>query len=299
MIFVFLALPIVAIAGYLIGIFYRNLRIKQIQADTLQKPEYDVQDKLTPAEFCLLMKGRVDKNAFMGEIIQLQNMGYLELNETPSGQITAAKTNVFNKNIQPLQQELISAMFSRQSGNVFELKRVYLLIGDLKFYTRQSLIKKGWIEKGKPHLTLESTMPRRFLIREVASIILFPLLAFFAGKATGIDGEDLFVMPIMAAVAVLVSSIIVAFYIHFKDYFRRSASHTLHVTEKYRTDYEASYGLYIYMKVSGMDTMTPDRETLNFKQLDKLYPYAVATGLDPAITKLLIRGRHQKATVNP
>lgn len=56
---------------------------------------------------------------------------------------------------------------------------------------------------------------------------------------------------------------------------------------QYKHSYDEMIGLRQYLTVSGMDTMTPDYTTLDFRTLDTLYPYAVALGMDKRLIELL------------
>lgn len=291
--FIFIVLPLLALIGYFVGVAYRNAHIKNTKARTLQKSEYALQDKLTPAEFQLLMKGSVNRNALAGEIIALQNQGYIHINRDTTGKPIATQTVKEWRNAQPLQRQLLASIFPRYAHSSYDLSTSKPLLRELRYYARKSLESKGWITPPRLHLTIDSLMPKRYYTRLGIALITTPMFMFVLGKQLGMDNESLFILTLLGGVVVLCGSVITALTIHLIDYFRRGAAHTLHVTEKYKAEYAKAYGVYIYLSVSGMDTMTPEYDSLEFSGLDTLYPYAVAVGMDKEVTRLLTQTRTQ------
>lgn len=152
------------------------------------------------------------------------------------------------------------------------------------------LVNKGWVTDSN----IKSSIQNNSFKYETISlaVIVIGLFIGFIGAPFMVTGQDIYqeigIVLMLIGVFGVITSLFVLFFIRVTSIqIMVSSPITRRITPKFQDRYQEIYGLFLYMKVSGMDIMTPDYKTLDLRGLDKLYPYAVAVGLDKRLTREL------------
>lgn len=271
----------VGVLGHLAGRVVTRLRIRKIRQRHLQKPLYDIQDNLSPAEFGYIFDGTIGRREWTAEIILLTMRGYIKLERLPNGTFNAVKTLEGKLPLTSVQSALLKSMDNANVGDT----------ATLEYEVTKSLRQKGWIMTRKPPLRGLSEVPLRYIIIGFIINLTVCMTMLLAGKAFGLSGETLYMAILLVLTAEAIVSVISGFVITFRGEMLHSARFIMAATTKYEQQWKDVYGVYEYIRVSGMDIFTPDYETMSFKGLDSLYPYAVALGLDKKVVKLIVSVR--------
>lgn len=282
---VLIPLLVLSFSGALIGILIGRYTWNRRQAEALKSAPltatYQLIDKLTPAEFALLYEGKVTDKAVFGNIVYLIQHDILTITKTKTGlkldfRPAKAKTNE--------QRSVLHSLRSLKSEYPNHIQITSTLV-DTTRSTQKSLELKGWIGSESNSSDFRAFDMRLFvavltlLIGSLVSIVLI----LSPSQPIQIIGAMIgAVTVVLFFTIILIASSIRA----FLSSFRNSSYLARRISEKYQAGYKDLHGLYIYLKVSGLDTMTPDYNDLStIKGLDRLYPYAVAVGLDKQIVK--------------
>ena len=128
------------------------------------------------------------------------------------------------------------------------------------------------------------TYTRNALIMGAAGLLTAVLITIVAGASS-----DTIVFTVVLTLSLeMVLGALAALVVVFRGEMIHSAQFTMAATTKYAQQWRDVYGVYEYIRVSGMDIFTPHYETMDFVGLDPLYPYAVAAGLDKKVIKLIV-----------
>jgi hypothetical protein len=274
------ALLAVSLWGAGLGLLYRRAHYRRLAAATLGKPEYDIARDLSPAEFSMIVTGRITRGAIAGEILWLAMHGYIGLTRDDRGRVAATRERLSaGGRLSELQTEALKELFYRVLPGSPAPLRDARLTGLLRYQTLKSLQEKGWINPAMPYLRGNSAMPQRYWVILMSALLAGLIVPWAISGSIYVAGAVETVIVILA--------VIWGYWIIFTGHFRDAAGIALRTSDMYKTDYDKVYGVYEYMKVSGMDTMLPEHGSLTFKGLDPLYPYAVAAGLDRRIVKEL------------
>lgn len=284
------ALLLLSLGGTGLGVFISHVvwlrRRRQSIATTTLIAQYDLPEKLTPVEFALLCDGRMTRQAAIGQVVYLAMKGIVDLSRDPNqntvavsfhrGKETATDAPVVHE-LLPLEGQYRHLPISRE------------LRTSLERDAEASLQAKGWLDPKNDF------GEKRFknLIVIMAAVTLAMMVVSAVALVSGAASHDnaLAAIVLVVSIVVLVSSLVTivfgTFVYHLVRYFYQDARIARRVNAKFRQHYNLVYGIYLYLRVSGSDTMTPDYATLDLSGLDALYPYAIAAGLDEQIGRFI------------
>jgi hypothetical protein len=270
---------IVALLGNLAGYTVRRSRLRKLRKADIQKPLYSIQDDLSPAEFGLIVDGTIGHKELVGEIILLAMQGQVTLAKLSTGRFAVHKNLEVVRASTPIQNAILATIDGPNNGWIN-------LQPALEYETRRSLVNKDWIINAKPPLRAFSDVPRSYtrtaLVIGATGMAAVTALTLIFGTA-----NDLWLFIPLALGFEMVFAALAAMVIVFHGEMIHNAQFVLAATTKYTQKWKDTYGVYEYIRVSGMDVFTPDYETMDFSGLDPLYPYAVAAGLDKKMLKLV------------
>ena len=278
-----LALFIIAISsiGYLSGYLARRWRIRTIRRSTTQKAAYELVQDLSPAEFGYIIDGKFDAKEVAAELVVLYTRGFINvlINEDGSKKIVK---NVGQRGRLTDMQTTILKQIPAQNGALF-----YSLVDDVRYAAEQSLIKKGWIVHRKRPISEIDLLDIKSSYRAICLLLLLvaPVIWFLC-FIFGVRGTALQMTPILYLTALFIVSFIIGLILLFKGKRQLGMGIVFAASPTFARDWKDIYGVYEYIRVSGMDTFTPNYENYDFTGLDKLYPYAVAAGLDKKIISM-------------
>ncbi|MBC7943140.1 DUF2207 domain-containing protein [Candidatus Saccharibacteria bacterium] len=265
--------------GSILGVIVRKYKIRNIRKKTLQKPQYSIEDDLSPAEFGFIIDGKIGHKELVAEVIQLSLDGHIKLEKDNSGKLTITRIYGSKDRLQPLQAAILKEIGS--SGRV-----PYTLSDVIEYETTKSLNKKGWIVTPKTSPRYMSEISLVSIVKAIAVALVGLLIIFVVSVLIGLSGGDLY----MAVALSLLFEIFIAFIVGLIAMVKGEMLHSIGpirgATTKYKQNWQNVKGVYDYIKISGMDIFTPDYEALDFDKLDELYPYAVAAGFDKHILRL-------------
>jgi hypothetical protein len=285
---VLIVVLVVGVLGHLAGRLVTKLKIRKIRQYHFQKPLYNIQGNLSPAEFGYIIDGTIGPREWTAEIILLTMQGHIKLKRLPSGAFNATKTLEGKTPLTSVQVTLLKSIDNPGADD----------IAALEYEVTKSLRQKGWIMSKKPPLRGLSKVPLKYIIIGFIINIIVCMATLLAGKAFDVSGEALYVAILLVLTVEAIVSIIAGFVIVFRGEMLHNARFIMTTTTKYKQQWKDAYGVYEYIRVSGMDIFTPDYETMNFKGLDPLYAYAVAAGFDKKVVKLIVSVRKYRSYGN-
>lgn len=280
------------IAGYVFGKLVAWLHTRQkiyhITKQDIQAVQFELFEALDPIEFALLLRGTMSQDAIYGQLVYLTQQGYITLRRDSHTHLLYVTRNTSRISRSSITIQTLKAFSDLAHPLVFSFD-----VEELLNITRQSLRDKGWLKRNALRSTNE-VIARYDRLLFIASIAMFSLLVLaaiiimaFAKYMYSPLGYAFFYVCLGLLAADLIIIILGTF---GRIFYRQAYSGTLtirSIAPKYRKFYKNILGLYTYMKVSGLDTMTPQDGDLTFSDIDKLYPYAVSTGIDVEIKKRL------------
>lgn len=267
--------------GFATGKVAANLKYKRLEQKFRAIPKYEAPENISPAEFAFLLTGRVSKKAIVGELIYMHMKGFIKLSNSNIEPIKIGSLSVHQR---ILLNELSISSYKYKNWHPFEYR---LKLG---------LVNKGLIKK---------IVTRRSIFRDVSSefrhqaqlvifMIVLSVVAVVIVLATNSDvanppGSTYFAVTIVVLSVVIFLTFLYVFYFVAKEYFRAANGISNNTTEDYGISWQEFRSVLYYMKFTGMDTMTPNYDSMDFSGLDPLYPYAVAIGLDKQIVSRLLK----------
>ena len=267
-------------AGGVITAYKRHLKIAYFKRQSPTKAQYAVLHDLEPIEYSYLIKGKLNYAALLGQLIMLDSGDDVEFSYSNYLLLVNISRTVSSGTLKPIDNVVLSLMTDGLS-----LNEVYdNAIDTLRSTVQNSLAMKGWISDKRESLGqyIKRVMKKYLvtIIRVFIFINIFFMLVFYY---ISLDTDETGVL----LAAINISYIALSYFYTIIKYTMSVSSFkkniTMYSSEKYRTQYTELQGLFDYMKVSGSDTMNPDYDDTLFKQLDSLYPYYVASGLDRKI----------------
>ncbi len=275
-------ISVVALLGYLTGYVMRKRRLSKLRRASIQKPLYNIQDDISPAEFGCIVDGTIGHKELVAEAILLAIKGHIDFVRNSVGRFSVVKsdrTHLHSTNLTPIQSVIMKGLNGRDG--------FFTLQPAVEHEVKQSLIRKGWIVGKKlPSRGLPEVSVRQVFIAVLTGLMVV-LAAVVAALAFGASGSDVFTIVLLTLGAEFILVVIIGSIVPvFRSEIMHEVRFTLAATAKYDQQWKDVYGVYEYMRVSGGDVFTPDYETLNFNELDLLYPYAVAVGLDKKVLRL-------------
>lgn len=269
-----LALYLVALTiGLSIGAKRRRDTIKKSLKDRILIAEYSLEYELSPLEFELLYLGSISRRGVAGLISQAIMSGQAVVKDDQSIEI------------RPLGHNEKRIFTTIQDGVVRNS------IQALTALTLNSLTHKGWISNLDPRdekINMSYRHEIKSLLVMVVGLVISCSAVFMITQGPGIV-QSISIAVALAGLATITYALFKIFFVRVIDISAQSSSQiSKRITPKFRNKYRDIHGLFTYIQVSDMDTMTPDYDSLDLKGLDRLYPYAVASGLDKKIVKLLL-----------
>ncbi|PID33379.1 hypothetical protein CR969_00990 [Candidatus Saccharibacteria bacterium] len=250
------------VLGSLAGRWLSKKRLADIKQQNTIIPIYELSPLLNPLEFEAICTGRVTQNGIAGLIVK----ALMDKNASVSveGQIKLG-------NIPDVDRRIIELIRSGKPD-----RQEQHLISKLTF---RSLVKKGWLREDYDSEQISSD--KQSIIGLITVIISLIIGTFGIGLILSSDENTQTIGVILAATGII--GIIISLNRYFMIFFIRNSRFVKNIVPDKHPLYQQIFGLYLYMKVSGLDTMTPDYDSLDVSGLDDLYPYAIATGLDKKI----------------
>lgn len=263
--------------------------LKNIRSQSIEKAEYSLLYTLEPIEFALLCSGAIDKNALAGQVVRLATEKVIELRFGNSGFLEATRST----QVQPHEDMRSTVSLFSKLSQPLALDTFTLQPDKITLEIEQRLTKKGWLspEDARRNEFNSERYDRALLAATITSLVVG--FASIAGliSLSGTDQEIATTIAALCALSLLIILALVIFVRSFKIAYNKHSRILRSITPAFRERFSKIYGLYLYMKVSGLDTMTPAPDDLTFSGLDKLFPYAVAAGLDPSTTARVINAK--------
>ena len=292
MLFIFFILLVVAlgaIAGEIIGRLIRRRNLTDLKKSNLSLVEYDVIEDLSPAEFGYLIDARITRDEFVAEYIHMEQQGHINFVQE-DGRVKFTRTlKTSSGRLTKVQQQIAGLMDARNPyGSMYLRGR-----SAMEEEVIRSLVSKGWINPPKRYRSVFQTASNRSFWTLCISFAFFFIL-FLISLGTipqnSSDVADYAFFIAAGGLLLLYTTLIISwlFVLTFRRRFHLTNQIFDSATPKYQQNWQKLRGLALYLQVAGMDTMTPQYETLSYKDLDRLYPYAVAIGADPKVIKLLM-----------
>lgn len=277
--YVFLVLLIAILLGSLLGLIARKNLIRRIKIRTLQKPQYSIEDDLSPAEFGFIIDGVLGHKEMVAEVIQLSLKGHIKLSKNSSGKLVVERIHGTQDHLSPLQAAILKEI--GVSGGI-----PYILPDVIEYETLKSLSEKGWIIIPTSSPRFMTELSPGYIIMMTLVGLAGLLIVYVSASLLGLRGENLYLTVSLSFVFELILGIILGLTVIVKGEMQHTTGAIRGATTKFKRNWRHVNGVYNYMRISGMDIFTPDYETLDFNGLDKLYPYAVAAGLDGEVLDL-------------
>ena len=274
--------------GWFFGKLAWNNRRSKVLAAKQSIVEYDLSHRLTPAEFAMLINGVASSDAALGQLAYLLYHHVVTLSrERPGLNLTVIKPVKQLSADESIMLQDAKRLIETYGSGARSAASESVLVA-IQNNTLNSLQEKGWI----------SERPARAIISDKKMVIMAFLSGIVISIATILQKNDVFLLQLISVVMYIVAIIgyivIILYFTALREFFtsyRKRSLITRRISSKYRNEYTKVHGVYTYIKVAGLDTMTPDYADLSSIQgLDKLYPYAVAIGLDTRLESAL-RGK--------
>jgi Predicted membrane protein (DUF2207) len=277
---VLLLIAVIALLGYATGYIVRKNKIRILKNSVVQKPLYKITENLSPAEFGCIVDGTVGYKELVAEIILLSLLGNVTFSKEASGKFSVTKTYNTSTKLTRTQGAILKGMDNNTS--------LYDLLPNLKYEVTQSLVRKGWIVNKRPPLRGLSSVPGKYLFYVLCVCLAISAMAAFIAVVFRAPGEAIYMTVLLTLTIEIILALIAGVVIVFRGEMIHNTQFIMAATTKYSEDWKNVYGVYEYIRISGMDIFTPDYTTLDFTGLDPLYPYAVATGLDKKILGVFV-----------
>ncbi len=230
-------------------------------------PEFDVPDRLTPAEVGTVVDENCGQKELVAEIISLAERGYLKLRrEEEKGLLGKTTDYVFTRLKdgadlgEKHEADLLAGLFGSGQTSV-RLSALKDFHGDYERFTKEvyrAVFEKGYFSRDPRKVVREYTSFLAFLI------LAFLMLVFVGNEITGLTGA-------FGIFAIILSAIIILAFAHAmpqKTY--RGVLAKEHIL-----------GLKDYLSVAEKDRLefhnAPEK---NPQQFEKLLPYAIALGVE-------------------
>lgn len=284
--FIFLAILGAIGVGSGLGIIRRNLALRRLRQSKVQKPAYNIEDDLTPAEFGYVLDGAIGRDELLGELLWLHNKGVVRIRRDDNGD-AVIETTLHAPPIPDLDETLLKNIFTGPNKPIPLRHALSTGRTALAFAVEQSLHKKGWVKARKPYLGGTSVVPRKIILLFVILIVLTGSVSLMGATLLRWPGEVTYIVIVLSLTVICLLSVMAGLYISARSALLDKAGMIMHTTAQYQEKWHATHGVYIYLRVSGNDIFSPDYETLQTEKVDKLYPYLVAAGLDKKLYRHL------------
>ena len=266
--------------GKIVAVYKRRLTIEKFKKETLIKPLYEIVHDLEPLEYSYIIKGKLNYSAFVGQLISLNMGGYLSFTKKSGYLLMEVPDNIDLNNLSIANRAMVNLLI-----NGISTREVFNIIkDDLKLATQDSLSKKGWLLEYRATLNEFIAIAMKRYARRIL-VLFFIVNAFFIFLFYALGVESDISTPLLAMVNISFLGLTYMYTIVLYTFNTSTYNNnlTIYSSDKYAKCYNDLHGLYIYLGVAGEDTMSPDYDDTLFKQLDSLYPYYVACGLDKNI----------------
>ena len=282
--FVFLAILVATGVGIIIGEAIRRLAFRRLKGSHIQKPQYQIEDDLTPAEFGCIIDGKVGEYELLGELVQLHQRGIVRLARDHAGRITVVRTLSGTGALAEVDKILLKAVF-RGPAKPVVLRDLFAMADSktIEYATLTSLQRKGWM---RPTKFKSSLPPGRILWTVIISQAV--LLAITGvGYLLGLSGAEAAWLNITLAAAVCVAGGVFCLFLIAKKEVTTRTAFVMHTSQTFKDRWHLVHGVYVYLLVSGNDIFTPDYEKLELEKMDALYPYAIAAHVEKGLLRSL------------
>ena len=291
MVYIFIIILIASLAmPFLLGKAYAKAKTKReldnIRSKSIEKAEYDLLYDLQPVEVSVLCTGYLDQHAIAGQAVYFASQGIINLRRNDqSGRVESIR----NRLITPSDDSRSLVGLFSELHEPFPLPSRIYDDSWLLLETEKRLIKKGWLLPAElRHSDFKTEKFDKILLVSTIVSLSVGFLSIVGLVTFEEPQQELAIALALICIISIWLILIFAIYIRsFKITYDKHSRVLRSITPAFREKFSKLYGLYIYMKVSGLDTMTPMPGDLTFSGLDKLFPYALALGLDPKTTKML------------
>ncbi len=285
--FVLLVAAGATLVGSAIGAAIRRYMLRRLRKSRTQKPEYNIEEDISPAEFGYIIEGKVGAKELIAELIWLHNKGFIQMARDASGKVIATSKLKTNDRLPNVDQVLMKVIFRGGFQPVVVRDVVATMQPIIEFAALDSLNKKGWVKTTRPYLRGGSIMPAKYILGATGVVLVACALIYVAGLVFGLASEFLSELYMLTFTAAFILGAICLLVVVVRGEALTSAGMMMHTTDTYKENWHKVNGVYDYLRVSGNDIFTPDYQTLAFQKVDKLYPYAVAAGLDKKVLRIL------------
>lgn len=286
--FILLAIATASGLGFLTGVILRYYKLGRLRRRHIQKPEYDIEDDLTAAEFGCIIDGKVGPQEIMGQLVQLHIKGIIKIERDPSSaRVIATKTTNTAPNLSESETILLKEIFHGPLRPVVLRNVVFTMQSTIEHAVLTSLRKKGWMKPTSPRLTAVSELEPRQLVRAAASIIAMLAVLNIASTLFSVGGLAIYLLNLLLLQLLCVVGVVGGLVVVARDALFKQTKMITNTSQLYEEHWHKVNGLHDYLRVSGMDIFTLDYEKLELHKIDKLYPYAVAAGLDKRLLRSL------------
>lgn len=277
---ILLLMGLAVLFGSAIGFAIRKYSFRKLRLSTLQKPQYAIEDDVSPAEFGYIVDGKIGRKELVSELVQLYTGGHVALDRNQAGKLIVSKTfgGWGHTQISTLQAELLKYI----SGG---RQTIDILLPVLEREARRSLTEKGWIKNLPVPMRASSALSSSQIIKTVWFIAISLAVAAITGIAGGFTAANTYLLAGAVLLVEIILLIVGGLVLIMRGEALFAAGISVSMSSQYRERWKNLSGVYDYLRVSGMDIFTPDYDKPNFQELDRLYPYAVAAGLDKRILK--------------
>lgn len=275
------------LVGTICGILYRRAKIRQIRSRQTNIPAYQLEHHLSPVEFAIICEGTVTNQAVIAQLVALIMSGRLTVERSHTGTLILRRAT--HQTDAPSDDTAYIRHFIQSNQDQAIFSGGGYLKSAMSYEAIKSLKQKGWLNDD-----LDKQL-RPVLSGPAITILGIAFLIGGGGVAMILLGitkslllENIAILMILIAIIILLIMIVrYTFIFNAQKSFHSNSRIVRAITPRFVQEYHTVYDVYTYLKVSGLDTMTPDYDTLDFKGLDALYPYAITVGLDPKIIRAL------------
>lgn len=270
--------------GKLVSASKRQKILKKYNRSTTTKSHYSLVHNLEPMEFGYILKGNLEYAAFLGHIISMSTKKGIQISYDSPG----LKIDISDKHTKSISK-IDSAVLLSLKGHSSLSEAFSFNYNSLTDCLQSNLSEKGWLSTTRPSLDkFLDYYFKKYFIKLVYAFVLINVAVTLLFLLLKVDLDMLYALVSMVNITFLS----VTYFYTIIEYTKQINNHkhnlTIFASEDYSKKFNDIHGLYLYLKVSGEDTMTPDFEETLFDQLDSLYPYYVACGLDNKIKEMNI-----------
>ncbi len=278
-----LLIPVIlsVFTGILIGKLFTAYVYRQFHSRHSEVPLYEIVETISPAEFGYLLDGKAGKKEFISEIIQMVMQNKLEITLDDGKDIKIYQKNMHFKRTS--LQNSIAKQF-KIPGIVNFDAREGVVFYNLETEIEGRLRNKGLLRKENINTKLEMAVTKKHVIVFLVLFMVITLGLFVIAGIGHIEFALFFSLAFGLFITLLLYILYCLFYIA-RLFFSFNSQVARLKGDGLEDEWQKIQSLYIYLKTAGADTMYPEYESMNFSQVDKLYPYYVAAGLDKEVLK--------------